>query len=155
MSNIAWRFGPCDHLRELMSPTKPRLLRLEGRGSWDTTLPATSSTGAAMTEGAVRTDKQRVACSIGGALGALGALLYCLHLFHILFHGWPRGIIFFIKEYQPIKFYMYLYELVINSKKNEPFCFEVRVRLSVLCICSQPTLKRLMLVLVYLKLFSD
>ena len=103
-----------------MSPTKPRLLRLEGRGSWDTTLPATSSTGAAMTEGAVRTDKQRVACSIGGALGALGDFLSCLHLFiycfmggqeasnliirgfrgfivlsssfHILFHWWPRGL---------------------------------------------------------------
>ena len=141
-----------------MSPTKPRLLRLEGRGSWDTTLPATSSTGAAMTEGAVRTDKQRVACSIGGALGASGTLLYCLHLFIYCFMGGQEAsnlIIFFIKEYLPIKFYVYLYELAINSQKNEPFCFKVRVRLSVLCICSQPTLKRLMLVLVYLKLFSD
>ena len=110
MSNITWRFV---HLRELMSPTKPRLLRLEGRGSWDTTLPATSSTGAAMTEGAVRTDKQRVACSIGGALGAL---LFCLHLFIYCFIGGQEAsnlFIFFIKEYLPIKFY-------IRSLPKEP-----------------------------------
>ena len=81
--------------------------------------------------------------------GSIRGFIVLSSSFHILFHGWPRRLLL------PIQFYMYLYELVINSKKNEPFCFEVRVRLSVLCIYSQPTLKRLMLVLVYLKLFSD
>ena len=48
-----------------------------------------------MTEGAVRTDKQRVACNIGGALGALGALLYCLHLFIYCFNYFTVNAQFF------------------------------------------------------------